>query len=767
MADTIKDYLISLGFSVDNASYGKMRKILDDLGNKVQEKSELMSSSQIKAGSIIISSLVAIGAATTELMSKVAAADMGYQKFAMRMFMNKDAAKQYKIAIDALGEAPEDIAWIPELRDQYQKLILQARRMELAGGDKERAEEQLKYVRSIKFEFARLKLETTYGLSRVVFNLFSQLQTSIFGTKATFKDFNDLVEKKFPEWSEKIAFWLAKVVRVIYNTTKAVQNLITILYKGISVLPAIGQALLAFGAILTAIFVAGPLGKAILILSSLIYLIDDFYSYINGDKSNLQLSPIWDFLLEYTQKIKKGIVAMTFVLAEFYNLLEGKRSMNPVDIAKRLREGIDAYDKENPVVTKETIKASIEKKKEDKRKAAEDPLGISSLSPSRRALLDVESGGKVDRVNVEGELITKGRYRGQRAKGIAQIMPGNWYGDPRRGIKGWAEEAGLPKDAEWTLENQLKVYNHRMNILEKKFGEAGAAVEWKAGAGQLWLDNPDKAKQIKDQYAKDTVGKYLNKWDARKKHYEEQDAKKEKEAKVAIVTKPTATIIAAASAEKKSSKDMPFGFGWLINRKEKLELERKRLQAVADGNIAEEKRIAAIQKNRAIEEFKIKEARANDLKGWLNSDEVWPLPPSLSKSKKKEENKLAGESKAKGFISDLKEAVSVFKSPKQIEKNLLVDIRQQTKELQEHIKTNGNINYKNSRPEASPIASQISNSNTNSIVNNNSVTVNIDGPTTEEHVREIERVVRQTQEAYSKRQTLLNNRYPVLSGVAQ
>lgn len=63
------------------------------------------------------------------------------------------------------------------------------------------------------------------------------------------------------------------------------------------------------------------------------------------------------------------------------------------------------------------------------------------------------------------------------ASGKYQIMPGNW--------PSWAEEAGLPKLAPMTPENQEKVAAFKLKQYYDKYGPEGAAKAWYAGEGSL------------------------------------------------------------------------------------------------------------------------------------------------------------------------------------------------------------------------------------------------------------------------------------------
>jgi cell wall-associated NlpC family hydrolase len=88
---------------------------------------------------------------------------------------------------------------------------------------------------------------------------------------------------------------------------------------------------------------------------------------------------------------------------------------------------------------------------------------------------NIESRGKYD---ARGPVIKSGMYKGQRAMGAYQIMPGNW--------NAWAKEAGVP-GANWRdPKMQDIVARHKMLSLYRKHGRWDyVAGEWFAGAGGL------------------------------------------------------------------------------------------------------------------------------------------------------------------------------------------------------------------------------------------------------------------------------------------
>lgn len=282
---TIRDYLVGLGFKIDQAGYNALMRTLGDISAAVQKNANTITTTYLKAGSAVVGVLASITSATVAMMDKVAKADLEYQKFALRMFMSTDAAKKLKIATDALGESIEDIAWVPELRERYFELIkLQD---ELEGGSPEDFKEKMKMIRDMRFELTKMKVEGVYALQLIGYYLAKHLLGPGTELRKTLDDIIEKIHKKLkdPEWMKKIAKWLGIVISLFKSLIR-----FAIDFKEVFVAAAI--AIGAYFAIGT------PIGRAMTIIAALIMLIDDFYAYLDGRRSAKDLAPIWDKLIK-------------------------------------------------------------------------------------------------------------------------------------------------------------------------------------------------------------------------------------------------------------------------------------------------------------------------------------------------------------------------------------------------------------------------------------------------------------------------------------
>lgn len=299
--DVIKDYLVSLGFSVDMNQFNRANKAINDLGKTIESQTAGMSKNFAIASTAIVGALVSVATATAGVIERVATLDMEYQKLGLHMWVSTQQAKEMKLALDAMGQSAEDVAWIPELRAQYNALVNQGREMQTPGD----ASGQLQNMRQIGFEFQRMKLEASFALEWVAYYLIKYLSGPLKSIKDTLKDFNDKITQTMPQWTEKIARWLTMIInlgkagiRFVMDLTDSAMRFFDQLPKGVKMFIA---ALAGVGALL----LMSPIGLFITALGAILLLLEDFYGYVDGRKSSKTMAPIWKQLLKWLDDYRK------------------------------------------------------------------------------------------------------------------------------------------------------------------------------------------------------------------------------------------------------------------------------------------------------------------------------------------------------------------------------------------------------------------------------------------------------------------------------
>ena len=214
----INSYLVSLGFSVDRNGMRRFQDALHDMAASVEKytKSPLSGIGPmfLSTAGAIAGAIAGIGAATVGLLSHTANTDLSMQLFARRMFMSTNAARDMKMALDALGVSLEDVIFgPPELRERYQQLMADERRMGLG----QNWEQQMRQIRDVQFQFTRMWLEA----QRFAMYFAGDVSRALFGDKgdleANLKQFNEKFIEKMPYLADQMANVVAPAMREFYE----------------------------------------------------------------------------------------------------------------------------------------------------------------------------------------------------------------------------------------------------------------------------------------------------------------------------------------------------------------------------------------------------------------------------------------------------------------------------------------------------------------------------------------------------------------------
>lgn len=220
---TMKQYLVSLGFKTDIPSLNSFTSVLKDTSSLVEGSTVRIATNIAKWTGSIIGLFAAVSGAVITTLDKVAMADQEYRLFGERMFMDTAHAKSLKIALDALGQPLEAIAFDPELHRRFEQLSEDQKKLQagLGGG----FENSMLGLRDLRFEFTRFEVELEYLTQGVVSELFKQLGLGNGNILQVLRNVNDYIIAHIPEWSRIIAKDLVPILKDTWVILKDVGGL--------------------------------------------------------------------------------------------------------------------------------------------------------------------------------------------------------------------------------------------------------------------------------------------------------------------------------------------------------------------------------------------------------------------------------------------------------------------------------------------------------------------------------------------------------------
>lgn len=362
MSNILEEYLVRIGAEVDKDAFAGAAKAINNLSGMLGNLGSIL-----KYGAIFVG-LAKVTEAVIDNIKAVASADLEYQKLAQSMWVTKDTAKTLSVVMKTMGASQEDVAWVPELREQFFRLRQEMAELSTPAD----ADGQLAWIREIGYDVQSLQLKLKMFKEWVVYYLIKELQPYIKEFQEFIRWLNDKFGKSLPALARKVASVLASVVRVAMSLVKALKWLFEGIYNFIDALPSKTKALVAVFAVVGAAIMAGPFGLMMMAIGTALIMLEDFFGYLEGRESSNTLKPLWKWLTDENnplrrliEKLKEGIAFILEKLTELFEKVfteerQEKLKKTVANIAKgvaEIAEGLativeSIFGKKYPVVKK-------------------------------------------------------------------------------------------------------------------------------------------------------------------------------------------------------------------------------------------------------------------------------------------------------------------------------------------------------------------------------------------------------------------------------
>lgn len=362
MSNILEEYLVRIGAEVDKDAFAGAAKAINNLSGMLGKLGSIL-----KYGGIFVG-LAKVTEAVIDNIKAVASADLEYQKLAQSMWVTKDTAKTLSVVLKTMGASQEDVAWVPELREQFFRLRQEMAELSTPAD----ADGQLAWIREIGYDVQSLQLKLKMFKEWVVYYLIKELQPYIKEFQEFIRWLNAKFGKSLPALARKVASVLASVLRVAMSLVKALKWLFEGIYNFIDALPSKTKALVAVFAVVGAAIMAGPFGLMMMAIGTALIMLEDFFGYLEGRESSNTLKPLWKWLTDENnplrrliEKLKEGIAFILEKLTELFEKVfteerQEKLKKTVANIAKgvaEIAEGLativeSIFGKKYPVVKK-------------------------------------------------------------------------------------------------------------------------------------------------------------------------------------------------------------------------------------------------------------------------------------------------------------------------------------------------------------------------------------------------------------------------------
>ena len=316
MSNILEEYLVRIGAEVDKDAFAGAAKAINNLSGMLGKLGSILKYGAIFAG------LAKVTEAVIDNIKAVASADLEYQKLAQSMWVTKDTAKTLSVVLKTMGASQEDVAWVPELREQFFRLRQEMAELSTPAD----ADNQLAWIREIGYDVQSLQLKLKMFKEWVVYYLIKELQPYIKEFQEFIRWLNDKFGKNLPALARKVAIVLASVVRVTMSLVKALRWLFEGTSDFIDALPSKTKALVAVFAVVGAAIMAGPFGLMMMAIGTALIMLEDFFGYLEGRESSETLKPLWKWLTDENNPLHRIIAKLgdgiAFILEKLTELFE-------------------------------------------------------------------------------------------------------------------------------------------------------------------------------------------------------------------------------------------------------------------------------------------------------------------------------------------------------------------------------------------------------------------------------------------------------------
>lgn len=316
MSNILEEYLVRIGAEVDKDAFAGAAKAINNLSGMLEKLGSILKYGAIFAG------LAKVTEALIDNIKAVASADLEYQKLAQSMWVTKDTAKTLSVVLKTMGASQEDVAWVPELREQFFRLRQEMAELSTPAD----ADGQLAWIREIGYDVQSLQLKLKMFKEWVVYYIIKELQPYIKEFQEFIRWLNDKFGKNLPALARKVASVLASVVRVAMSLVKALKWVFEGIYNFIDALPSKTKALVAVFAVVGAAIMAGPFGLMMMAIGTALIMLEDFFGYLEGRESSNTLKPLWKWLTDENNPLHRIITKLgdgiAFILEKLTELFE-------------------------------------------------------------------------------------------------------------------------------------------------------------------------------------------------------------------------------------------------------------------------------------------------------------------------------------------------------------------------------------------------------------------------------------------------------------
>lgn len=294
MAATVREYLVSLGAEVDQKSFNKFKAAL-------------------QGSAMTVTKAVGVFAAFTAVLVKTSISldntAQKYEAMAKKAHKTTEEIQAQETALKILGKTLDEVKADKKLKEQYDNLVKLGKTMSLP-----QAQGGVTTLRNMVKTVNELRVVGTYAMQWINYYMLSRVRGPLEDLLKRLERFKTNVKNNMPSWASKVGKFFGDILRLAEAGAHGVADLIKVIDDLPDEIKDIGKAL----ATAFALDKLGTAGLVIAALSTILILLDDFYTYKRGGKS--AYTELWKSLENGT--------SVDYITEKLYGLLDGIRKFS-------------------------------------------------------------------------------------------------------------------------------------------------------------------------------------------------------------------------------------------------------------------------------------------------------------------------------------------------------------------------------------------------------------------------------------------------------
>nr|DAP50309.1 MAG TPA: hypothetical protein [Caudoviricetes sp.] len=120
-AETMKEYLVKIGWDVDENGFKKSLGIVNSIAGRLSGKAANIASSFVKASGLIANVLVTVNESLTEVIETTAELDLQTERLARQYWTTEQNARSFSTALKVLGKDTSNLMYMTA--EEYRQFV--------------------------------------------------------------------------------------------------------------------------------------------------------------------------------------------------------------------------------------------------------------------------------------------------------------------------------------------------------------------------------------------------------------------------------------------------------------------------------------------------------------------------------------------------------------------------------------------------------------------------------------------------------------------